>query len=234
MNKVKELLLKAKWLFAVVGSIYLLLLLVDLYDDESTKFLAPLLFLLIFAFYIFRNYESLNKDNKIVAAFVCVALIALSGYWNFQGKFSEQWARERAMRHATDLVGMGRCGEIKDISTQSGGWPCVYIASASTFIFDKVKQSDVFGDEGPHNRVCFDVTLNVERGLPGQEYFYINTDYSEVCVKDSGIYGWTDSGFERAVRNQVLKSKVDTLTKDLCEKFYYQLTDSDRQFYCKI
>jgi len=81
--------------------------------------------------------------------------------------------------------------------------------------------------------MCFSYSLTRSDGLPSQESTY-EYDYKKLCVSDSWTVndgGWSTSTFEDKIYDLV-KPDLDSLQDSSCRRYYYSLTQEEKNVYC--
>lgn len=177
----------------------------------------------------FEESERAARKSGIV---VLVVAVAISGNWAFQATKNFSVEKDSGIRNALDLNGSGWCAEFADIDVyeggetvvKSGGWPCIIVGGITEIKFSSKDRDPL---------MCFQVTLNKESGLPGEDIFYNNFRAIEVCKPSNWYEGWSTEGLQREIYDTAnISSELSSLQNEMCRRYKYRLTFDDQLTYC--
>lgn len=142
------------------------------------------------------------------------------GYLAYQDQNTEKENQFTAVEVALELQGESFCGEYSGVGS---AWPCIYVGDLQKIGFQEV--------DGKAS-ICGSYSFNFENGLPGERNFSLYSDFNNFCIPENDSSGWSKYILEDLV-DQYLKPKLDSLTVNLCQKYYLQLDARQRLVYCR-
>jgi multisubunit Na+/H+ antiporter MnhC subunit len=164
--------------------------------------------------------EKVKRAEMVQNLLKSLLLVSIAiGYLAYQDQNTEKENQFNAVEVALELQGKSFCGEYSGVGS---AWPCIYVGD-----LQKIGFQEVDGKES----ICGSYSFNFENGLPGERSFSLYSDFHDFCVPESDSSGWTKYVLEDLV-DQYLKTKLDSLTVNLCQKYYLQLDARQKFVYC--